>query len=260
MYRGPSVDNATCLLPSVNTESQGGDSHGCSLVPTYRQASVVLAAVKDGLEAPNEHAQHVEEAIGNLRSVGGFSLTCHVPGSIADRPRSPLSILNREVVIRTLDRRGAGRNSLLGEMRKGRITRNASTLPSRAQLIVEVDGVTHVSAAAVFRDAERTRILESLGFLIVRITNVGLRHVESVNAVPPHPPLRGDLSPAGRRGRVAAKRRVRGPHSRIQRVADHFQHAVESGDRGQRPRDDSGLLRGAYHRARQRRGRWRRSN
>ena len=39
------------------------------------------------------------------------------------------------------------------------------------KLIVEVDGVTHVSAAAVARDAERTRILESLGFLVVRVTN-----------------------------------------------------------------------------------------
>jgi very-short-patch-repair endonuclease len=35
-----------------------------------------------------------------------------------------------------------------------------------------VDGVTHVSPAAVVRDAERSRILESLGFLIVRVTNV----------------------------------------------------------------------------------------
>jgi very-short-patch-repair endonuclease len=42
------------------------------------------------------------------------------------------------------------------------------------KLIVEVDGVTHVSAAAVVHDAERTRILESLGFLVVRVTNVDI--------------------------------------------------------------------------------------
>jgi very-short-patch-repair endonuclease len=39
------------------------------------------------------------------------------------------------------------------------------------KLIVEVDGVTHTSKAAVVRDAERTEILESLGFHIVRVTN-----------------------------------------------------------------------------------------
>jgi very-short-patch-repair endonuclease len=39
------------------------------------------------------------------------------------------------------------------------------------KLIVEVDGVTHDSAKAITRDAERTRILESLGFHVVRITN-----------------------------------------------------------------------------------------
>jgi len=38
------------------------------------------------------------------------------------------------------------------------------------KLIVEVDGVTHASPAAVIRDTERTRILESLGFLMVRVT------------------------------------------------------------------------------------------
>jgi very-short-patch-repair endonuclease len=40
------------------------------------------------------------------------------------------------------------------------------------KLIVEVDGPTPDSAAAVGRDAERTRILESLGFHVVRVTNM----------------------------------------------------------------------------------------
>jgi len=39
------------------------------------------------------------------------------------------------------------------------------------KLIIEVDGVTHGSDAAAVRDAERTAILESLGFHVVRVTN-----------------------------------------------------------------------------------------
>jgi len=39
------------------------------------------------------------------------------------------------------------------------------------KLIVEVDGVTHGSDAAAVRDAQRTAILESLGFHVVRVTN-----------------------------------------------------------------------------------------
>jgi very-short-patch-repair endonuclease len=39
------------------------------------------------------------------------------------------------------------------------------------KLIVEVDGAIHSEPFEVRRDAERTRILESLGFHIVRITN-----------------------------------------------------------------------------------------
>ena len=39
------------------------------------------------------------------------------------------------------------------------------------KLVVEVDGVTHATAAAQKRDEERTRILESLGFLVVRVSN-----------------------------------------------------------------------------------------
>jgi very-short-patch-repair endonuclease len=42
------------------------------------------------------------------------------------------------------------------------------------KLIVEVDGVTHGSDAASVRDAERTAILESLGFHIVRVTNTDI--------------------------------------------------------------------------------------
>ncbi len=39
------------------------------------------------------------------------------------------------------------------------------------KLIVEVDGATHSEQSEVRRDAQRTRILESLGFHIVRIAN-----------------------------------------------------------------------------------------
>ena len=38
-------------------------------------------------------------------------------------------------------------------------------------LIVEVDGATHGTTAERARDAERTRILESNGFRVVRVTN-----------------------------------------------------------------------------------------
>ena len=40
------------------------------------------------------------------------------------------------------------------------------------KLVVEVDGVTHGTAAAARRDALRTQVLESLGFLVVRVTNI----------------------------------------------------------------------------------------
>lgn len=39
------------------------------------------------------------------------------------------------------------------------------------KLIVEVDGATHAGAQETARDAERTRILETLGFHVVRVTN-----------------------------------------------------------------------------------------
>ena len=39
------------------------------------------------------------------------------------------------------------------------------------KLVVEVDGVTH-STAALKRDAKRTLLLESLGFLVLRVSNV----------------------------------------------------------------------------------------
>jgi len=39
------------------------------------------------------------------------------------------------------------------------------------KLVIEIDGVTHSTPAALRRDEERTRILASLGFLIVRVTN-----------------------------------------------------------------------------------------
>ena len=40
------------------------------------------------------------------------------------------------------------------------------------KLIVEVDGATHSERFELRRDAQRTRILESLGFHVVRITNI----------------------------------------------------------------------------------------
>jgi very-short-patch-repair endonuclease len=40
------------------------------------------------------------------------------------------------------------------------------------RLIVEIDGATHSTARELTRDAGRTRILESLGFHIVRVTNI----------------------------------------------------------------------------------------
>jgi very-short-patch-repair endonuclease len=41
----------------------------------------------------------------------------------------------------------------------------------RGKLIIEVDGVTHSTDAEVAQDTERTRLLEALGFLVVRVTN-----------------------------------------------------------------------------------------
>ncbi len=49
------------------------------------------------------------------------------------------------------------------------------------KLIVEVDGVTHDSEAAAVHDAERTAILESLGFHVVRVTNIDV--YENLNGV-----------------------------------------------------------------------------
>jgi very-short-patch-repair endonuclease len=44
------------------------------------------------------------------------------------------------------------------------------------KLIIEVDGATHGMAAELARDSERTRVLESLGFHLVRVTNVDVYH------------------------------------------------------------------------------------
>ena len=40
------------------------------------------------------------------------------------------------------------------------------------KLIVEVDGETHFTATELARDDERTRVLSSFGFHILRVTNV----------------------------------------------------------------------------------------
>jgi very-short-patch-repair endonuclease len=42
------------------------------------------------------------------------------------------------------------------------------------KLIVEVDGATHSLSHEIARDAERTRVLESFGFRVVRITNIDI--------------------------------------------------------------------------------------
>ncbi|PJG51753.1 hypothetical protein CVM73_29205 [Bradyrhizobium forestalis] len=39
------------------------------------------------------------------------------------------------------------------------------------KLIIEVDGVTHSSASEIERDEARTKVLESCGFLVIRVSN-----------------------------------------------------------------------------------------
>ena len=39
------------------------------------------------------------------------------------------------------------------------------------KLIVEIDGVTHSSPSELQRDEARTKVLETCGFLVVRVTN-----------------------------------------------------------------------------------------
>jgi very-short-patch-repair endonuclease len=39
------------------------------------------------------------------------------------------------------------------------------------KLVVEVDGVTHAEPSEIIRDEARTRVLESCGFLVVRVSN-----------------------------------------------------------------------------------------
>ena len=45
----------------------------------------------------------------------------------------------------------------------------------KAKLVVEVDGATHGSPAALGHDAERTRIIETAGFQVVRFGNDDIR-------------------------------------------------------------------------------------
>jgi len=40
------------------------------------------------------------------------------------------------------------------------------------KLIVEVDGVTHAEPPELARDAARTKVLETCGFLVVRVSNI----------------------------------------------------------------------------------------
>ena len=49
------------------------------------------------------------------------------------------------------------------------------------KLIVEVDGATHSTGVELARDAERTRVLTSLGFQIVRVSNTDVyENIEGV--------------------------------------------------------------------------------
>ena len=45
----------------------------------------------------------------------------------------------------------------------------------KAKLVVEVDGATHGSSAALGRDAERTQLLEAAGFHVMRVGNSDIR-------------------------------------------------------------------------------------
>jgi very-short-patch-repair endonuclease len=52
------------------------------------------------------------------------------------------------------------------------------------KLIVEVDGETHSTAGQLARDDERTRVLGSLGFNIVRVTNLDIyENLEGVQEI-----------------------------------------------------------------------------
>ncbi|HTV28226.1 MAG TPA: endonuclease domain-containing protein [Xanthobacteraceae bacterium] len=49
------------------------------------------------------------------------------------------------------------------------------------KLIVEVDGATHSTGRELARDARRTRVLTSLGFNVVRVTNIDVyENIEGV--------------------------------------------------------------------------------
>src|SRR5262249_18697024 len=49
------------------------------------------------------------------------------------------------------------------------------------KLIVEIDGATHSTEREVARDAERTRVLETLGFHVVRVSNIDVyKNLEGV--------------------------------------------------------------------------------
>ncbi len=49
------------------------------------------------------------------------------------------------------------------------------------KLIVEVDGATHSTEAELARDLGRTRVLESLGFHVIRVSNVDVyENIEGV--------------------------------------------------------------------------------
>jgi very-short-patch-repair endonuclease len=45
----------------------------------------------------------------------------------------------------------------------------------KGRLIIEVDGGTHFTAAELSHDANRTEVLETLGFHVIRVTNEEVR-------------------------------------------------------------------------------------
>jgi very-short-patch-repair endonuclease len=45
----------------------------------------------------------------------------------------------------------------------------------KAKLVIEVDGATHGSSAALGRDAGRTQVLEAAGFHVMRVGNTDIR-------------------------------------------------------------------------------------
>jgi very-short-patch-repair endonuclease len=49
------------------------------------------------------------------------------------------------------------------------------------RLIIEIDGATHSTTGEMARDANRTRVLETLGFQVIRVSNIDVyKNLEGV--------------------------------------------------------------------------------